>query len=616
MKNFFKIVFIFLSPIIFFSLTIVNVSADSRSYSIDHYKTNVKIQSNGDAQVSQKVTYHFNGLYHGVFLNLDYAGTKGVSEPEVFIVNQHQTTKIDSANVTISDKKQQKQIKVYHTAQDQTVTYLYRYTIHGAVKKYNDTDELNWKIIGNGWETDLNDVQIKISLPTQPVKKLQAWTHGPSNGHTTVNRQKGTVMMKIASLDAHQFVESHMIFPTTVTSTNTYVINKKRLKAVQNQERKFAKSTNNRRLRKQLISVGSFLIIFIISLWFVISQLVWFHRHKRDKVIKTPHVHNFEIPSEDAVTSQSLLNHNRPNTHAFTAYLLELAANKLITIVPEGKTFRLTQTTKYTKPKIGGKLLTDLFETVGTLIDSKDGLYSVTLTELKKFAPVGSGKNDLQDHFKSWQYQIYNHAESLGYFDKQNGKIKNKAILLLIFGPLLSIFTFVASLFLITINAGFIVLGWLLSILLLGFSVIIGISKLINLSPYTQTGEDEIGKIRNFKYMLKDIGEFDRSQVGDLILWEEILPYAVSFNLAKRVIQAMNTNFTVDELSSGGYGYYPIFFDSETADMNFASDFANSFNSGAGIDMNGNDASSSGSSGGFSGGDSGGFGGSSGGGAF
>jgi uncharacterized membrane protein len=112
--------------------------------------------------------------------------------------------------------------------------------------------------------------------------------------------------------------------------------------------------------------------------------------------------------------------------------------------------------------------------------------------------------------------------------------------------------------------------------------------------------------------MMTDIGQFDRSQVGDLILWEQLLPYAVSLGVAKQVIKAMQTEFTQAELVDGLAIYYPLFFYG-----NFGTDtFSTQFDSDFGSAITSNDSSISGGSGGFSGGSSGGFGGGSGGGAF
>lgn len=103
--------------------------------------------------------------------------------------------------------------------------------------------------------------------------------------------------------------------------------------------------------------------------------------------------------------------------------------------------------------------------------------------------------------------------------------------------------------------------------------------------------------------MLNDVGHFEMRDVGDLILWQEIMPYAVAFGLAKKVLQELKIEFGNDELERSGYGYYGPFFISGSSGFSKNSSFASSV------------SYVSGASGEFSGGSSGSFGGSSGGGA-
>ena len=134
-----------------------------------------------------------------------------------------------------------------------------------------------------------------------------------------------------------------------------------------------------------------------------------------------------------------------------------------------------------------------------------------------------------------------------------------------------------------------------------GFIIINFLTK-----KYTKKGAEETNKVRGFEKMLNDVGRFEMRDVGDLILWQEIMPYAVAFGLAKKVLKELKIEFGNDELKRSDYSYYGPFFISGSNGFseNFSSSFAGSVSYG------------SGSSGGFSGGSSGGFGGGSGGGAF
>ena len=115
--------------------------------------------------------------------------------------------------------------------------------------------------------------------------------------------------------------------------------------------------------------------------------------------------------------------------------------------------------------------------------------------------------------------------------------------------------------------------------------------------------------------LIADIGNFKAKNIGELIFWEDVMPYAVTFGLSKLVIKQLNIEFTKEELASA-FPYNDGY--SDTFDFNdvFSSSFDESLIQNSSASDIGSGSSSFGDSGGFSSGDSGGFGYGSGGGAF
>ena len=128
------------------------------------------------------------------------------------------------------------------------------------------------------------------------------------------------------------------------------------------------------------------------------------------------------------------------------------------------------------------------------------------------------------------------------------------------------------------------------------------------LSAYTARGAEVTNQVRGFKKMLDEIGNFKMRDIGELILWEEIMPYAVALGVSKKVLKQLKLEFA-DEIDDTNLLFWGTFY--SDGKNGFASNFSSSFDSGANLN-----SSASGGSGGFSGGSSGGFGGGSGGGAF
>lgn len=601
-------------------LVMTTRAAQARDYTIDKYRVNVQVQPNGDATVEQRITYDFDGAFHGVYYNQDVNGIQGFADPTVSVVKNGQQTQLtqstsQQANTFLTTKKDDNyKMKVFYPASDETVTFIYRYRLLGVITNYQDTAEMNWKIIGQAWDEPLHNVAIKVQLPAQKIAQLQAWTHGPTSGQTTVSKTRGTVVMKVKQVPANVAVESHVLFPTTVTPTNSRVKQSDRLQAARQQEAKLAKQANQQRLIWRIVLLALFGALLLVGVWHLWIQYRWFSKHQAGHVTEIPLVHRWDIPEVPAATAQSILTRDKPDNKAFSAWLMELAAQDELTITPEAgvfKTYRLTQTAKMTDAHRHDQLIQFIFERIGRL-DQETQQPTVTLMEIKQYQARDDDDDDqlLSTHFSDWQDDQFETVETLNYFDQLSPKIKAHAWGLIVTNAILAVGMFVISPFLP--GNGLTWLGFALSLALLVVSVVMGGQRLRHLPHYTEAGNQVAMSIKGFRLMLKDMGHFERSQVGDLILWEQILPYAVAFGLAKQVVKGLKANFTDEELAVGLPLVYPLFFYGDFGNQTFATQFHSDFGSVVNSEM----SSIDGGSGGFSAGSSGGFGGGSGGGAF
>lgn len=589
-------------------------------YTITHYNVNVHVLNNGDAAVEQRITYDFDGTFHGVYYNQDTKGIGDLTNPTVSVVHDGQTTQLSQndsqlANTfTTTESNNLYKMKVYYPIQDAQATFIYRYHLSRVVTNYQDTAELNWKVIGTGWDQPLHDVAIHIQLPAQPINKLQAWTHGPLNGQTTVSKKNGTVAMKVDRVPAATAVESHLLFPTSVTSANLNTKTTKHLKTAQHQEAQLAKQANEQRTRRRMIPIALFVGFALVSVGHLLIQMRWFSRHRASRVTDIPLVHHFDIPEYPAAMAQSILTREKPNSKAFSAWLMELAAAGELTITPEDgvfPTYRLTETDKLTPAHRDDPLLQFVLRQIGQE-NSTSHHYSVTLQDIKQYkaADADDEQQLLSTHFEAWQQDQFAQVKALDYFDKLSPKIMSHAWGLLIANGLMILGMSLSAVFIYYSR-----LRWtdlVVTGVMLILTLVVGVQHLRHLPKYTEAGNQVAMSIKGFRLMLKDMGHFERSQIGDLILWEQILPYAVAFGLAKQVVKTLKANFSEDELRDSMPLVYPLFFYGDFGGATFSADFNSNFGSVINSEM----SSIDGGSGGFSGGSSGGFGGGSGGGAF
>lgn len=584
-------------------VTLTIIFTKPASADVDYDITNVDVTAhvniNGSLLMERRITYKFDDDAHGVFYQQNLTNNQELKNQQVRIIsgkNSQPVVQSDShANNTyeLSHGDHGYRFKVWHNVTDgDKFTVIYTYEITNAIINWKDTAELNFKIIGDGWDTDLDNVRVGIFFPG-PVKDLKAWAHGDLSGQITVNPEKGNIIMTAANVSGNEGIEVHSLFPTAVTSQNKNTRDQNHKKYVLNQEAKFAREANERRQRSRIFGLGALALSSLFSLFIIIKSFTLKKsgvKPKKEKQLPR----NYDLPRVSPVMAEILDIDNKPSSRSLTAYLMELAVQKRIEIDPvkvRRKTYyKISLTDKDLKDEV--PLIRYLFNKVG---DGK----SFTTYELKKHR-----SSKLSKIFANWQKQKKQEAVSAGFLDKQIESKKDTNLVLMIILLVLSGAGIIAAIFSSEGAAGL----FITAVILIGVAILATIYSNKKLSPYTDKGAEATNQVRGFKKMLDEIGNFKMREVGELPLWEKIMPYAVALGVSKKVLKQLKIEFA-DEIDDANILFWGPFYSS--GQDGFASNFNSSFNSGANLN-----SSASGGSGGFSGGSSGGFGGGSGGGAF
>ncbi|WP_113774415.1 DUF2207 domain-containing protein [Lactobacillus gasseri] len=568
-------------------------------YDITNVDVTAHVNTNGSLLMERRIIYKFDDDAHGVFYQQNLTNNQELKNQQVRIIsgkNSQPVVQSDShANNTyeLSHGDHGYRFKVWHNVTDgDKFTVIYTYEITNAIINWKDTAELNFKIIGDGWDTDLDNVRVGIFFPG-PVKDLKAWAHGDLSGQITVNPEKGNIIMTAANVSGNEGIEVHSLFPTAVTSQNKNIRDQNHKKYVLNQEAKFAREANERRQRSRIFGLGALALSGLFSLFIIIKSFTLKKsgvKPKKEKQLPR----NYDLPRVSPVMAEILDIDNKPSSRSLTAYLMELAVQKRIEIDPvkvRRKTYyKISLTDKDLKDEV--PLIRYLFNKVG---DGK----SFTTYELKKHR-----SSKLSKIFASWQKQKKQEAVSAGFLDKQIESKKDTNLVLMIILLVLSGAGIIAAFFSSEGAAGL----FIAAVILIGVAILATIYSNKKLSPYTDKGAEATNQVRGFKKMLDEIGNFKMREVGEMPLWEKIIPYAVALGVSKKVLKQLKIEFA-DEIDDANILFWGPFYSS--GQDGFASNFNSSFNSGANLN-----SSASGGSGGFSGGSSGGFGGGSGGGAF
>ena len=185
-----KIIFILT---IFFTLLIpVNISAASKSYSIENLNVNAEIRENGDLYVDELFTYKFNGDFNGVYVDLNLKGSEGYDISEVKVIDSAGESSLqrkgDGSNNSfeILDSSDKIQVKIYSKSSNEEKKFNLRFTVKNASKKYQDYSSLYWSFYTASEDYPIKNVNLNLKLANSKFNKedLKYTVFGDGNFNT------------------------------------------------------------------------------------------------------------------------------------------------------------------------------------------------------------------------------------------------------------------------------------------------------------------------------------------------------------------------------------------------------------------------------------------------
>ncbi len=577
-------------------------SADG-DYEIKQMHEHVTINPDGSATIRYNLIYDFDDDMNGVYVSQETdQDVKLIGSPTA-TVNGQVVGNYSAGNRYGLEQKHGgdvTQFRVHYPVKaDRTYQVTWTYQLANVAKRYQDVGEINWKIIGTNWQTDLQHTKIVIQLPKMTYQTLQAWTHSKSTTQFVVDKQAGTLTYEKARVNPDQPVEVHTMFDQAALSTATQRTGNRR-STILDQERAIAERAEKTAKRDKamqgyvtwfaILPLG--LLIRLIALWRRI-------RAQNKHVIETPH--NYELPSDlpPAVVGWQLRDSGAAVSTLFSATLMDLLAKRVLTVSEEPtKKWRKTNYRIQLDRRIA---FNDFEETLLTILFGEQ-------VEVGKSIQTQTMQDGESAFAKRYTNKIDRFEDQVRRAAKPVNLIDHDAVSQL---TQWQVWTIVAAVAVIVINGAVWVMssahiaGWFTGVSV-GLSVLIAVvafAMAVKIRRiYTVEGWPIAEAWFGFERMLRDVGQFEVKQVPDVMLWDRYLAYAVVLGVADKVADALRQAQLepVDDMAN----FVPIY---------VAYTMFNPANVSAyGVTSSGSDTGSSWGAGGSSGG----FGGGSGGGAF
>jgi uncharacterized membrane protein len=616
-------------------------------YSIDNVDIDATVASDGSVSVRETREFNFDGSFHGVYWDIPTGdessgigttiGQVGLQEGDQFIPFTESGSGEDGT-YTVTREDGYLEVKIYSAHEDESASFTVNYTDTNLATRWEDTGELYWKFVSDGWQVESQNVTCSIHLPVPsgttvtPGSNVRAWGHGPLDAYVDVGAT-GTVTYSVPGVGTSEYAEARIVFPQEWLSQEA-VTQQKRLDTVLSEEQQWADEANAQRERARLMGYVALAVFVTAGVASVVVAVLRRRKYVRDHTPQFDDKYFRDVPTKDhPAVLGALLNGGKPTQDDFTASLMRLSDLGLVKLEQVKLTkkrillgektvddYRLTRLDGPAREQVDKKsariddaVLDFLFETVASNVDGakphSGELYFSDIESVAKENP-----ELFSDKYKDWEDTVEGVAIQRGFYVDPKATSKVPCIALFVLDVLLVFIDF----FLMVIETVTVGVG-MISLLALAVGAIASVLAIKGMKELSPEAIETTAKLEALRRWLKDFTRLEEAVPRDVVLWNRLLVMAVVLGVADEVVKQLKV--AVPEVVSdpgfmpvyGWYYYSPSIGTPATA---FANAAASAHKVTAAALSESSNSSGGGFSGGFSGGGGGGFGGGGGGGAF
>ncbi|MDY0317226.1 MAG: DUF2207 domain-containing protein [Candidatus Izemoplasmatales bacterium] len=432
------------------------------------------------------------------------------------------------------------------------VTFIYEYTINGAVTKYSDISELNWRMFTYA-EGTVEHAEISIVLPENDydLSNLYAWGHGLTDGTISII-SNNRIEMEMSNIKDGEFPEFRILmendlFPN-IRESNIVINEAINKSVILDYESDLANYYN---FQVSLANIMLYSSFGLVVLMMVIGIVIYF---KYDKEYTASFDNDYfrELPSDDTPATLSYLYYmEKIVDETITATLLDLIRRKYIDLQnaesnmsSSSSNFNLV----YNKEKSHDELkeyesdfLNYIFNTIG------NGDF-VTTKQIENYGSVSESKAiSYQNFLKRFIRLAKRDGKSKKYFEVG---ISNKKRIMLFSNsiPLLFILINIIAFSLFNIN---IFIPILISVALMVFlsAYVYGIDK------RSINGNEMFAKWKAFRNFLLSFGNLEDYPIPGIIVWEHYLVYATVLGVADQVVSQLSVKLPESDIDESESTY-------------------------------------------------------------
>jgi len=506
--------------------------AEDRSFEISEVEIHASIDRDGNMQVTELDTYHFNGAFNGVLVDLNSSGSDGIEGFQAFEAAGQQSIPLEFEETIDGEKLN---YKVYAKSENETKVFRYTYTVKNVVQVYADTAELYWKFFDETNPSDLGKVRIRVELPEGAEReRVQAFGHGPTSGTFAID-DRGVVRYEVSPLPSAKMLEVRMLFPGSYVPGSTKVSPDFMLERILEEERRWADPYSDPSLYGALVLLIANLVggTLVYRKYAAKYKPDWKGKYYR------------ELPGDVTPAVVSYLMNYRVTPTDLIATLTDLVRKRYVSMSAvqsaNGSRKKADYHFRLEKHKEGelepheDLLIKWFFRKIG-------GGSSVTLSGIRKQAKEQATAAVFVEQWTKWKEAVEETVDDFEYIEIRSKGVRRYVVL----AALLQFFGF-----------------WFLAPEDWKWLMFCAIPLFFFMPPKrrrSRIGQTEFVKWKAFKRFLRDYSRIASREPMAVHLWEHYFVYAIALGEAKRMIAITRVDMPREASDHGiagiGTGYY------------------------------------------------------------
>jgi uncharacterized membrane protein len=540
--------------------------AEDRSYSIPSIDMDLFLQNDGSIHVKETIHYSFSGTYNGVYRDLPLKSGQVLQNVKV------STDGVYSSDEII-DQGTNQRIKIYlysdaaktSPISNRDVDVTLEYDLLHVLRFYNDIVELQYKLVGEGWEEPIGQLNAKIHVPSSDGVKY--WLNPPYYAKNS-SWQGNTLAVTSGTIPSGDYLEVRMVLPKSQFSanpTNGTIINQDALNQIEQIQNDYQNQLNFKSTLYSILAILMVLAIFV--------PVIIYYRYGREPKIDYQAEYERDIPTDDPPALVNAIcgpgfskKIGEPDMDGFKATIMDLIDRKYLLMEkePPSKEGYGIDDSMFLKvnPEKDKSALKEFELDILNFLEEfeEDGL--ISLDQISADLSDRETAKSFRDTYNNWKADIKDRFLS----DDQLNKIfiKKGDTYLKIFGVAGIIVA--AIVFFITITdslpaATFALLA----------SIVLGVVSIISLilpqkiaGQWTTYGEEYDAKWHNFKKYIQDFSLIKEYPPESVTIWNKYLVYATALGVADAVRKAMELYVPSEQLEGSDiymfhyYGGYAL----------------------------------------------------------